>query len=79
MAVHPKTLACSVTTLCKADGEQKILDLFDQLKNEIFENGRMNGALHHNIRAWHSDNSIADIDRCQCFSEGSVTKVLMPT
>ena len=66
MAVHPKTLACSVTTLCSADAERKISDLFDRLTiitNEIFESGRRNGALHHKIRAWHVDNSIADIDR----------------
>ncbi len=77
MAVHPKTLACSVTTLYKAEAEQKISDLFDELTNEIFENGRRNGALHHKIRSWHAENSIAHVGRC--FSEGSVSKILMPT
>ena len=33
MAVHPKTLACSVTTLYKADTEQRISDFFDQVTN----------------------------------------------
>jgi hypothetical protein len=72
MLVHLKTLACSVTTLCKADGEQKISNLFDQLTNEIFKNGQRNGVLHYKIRACHADNSIADIDRC--FSEGQWQK-----
>jgi hypothetical protein len=79
MAVHPKTLACSVTTLYKAEAEQmpEISDSFNELTNEILENGRRNGALHHKIRSWHADNSIADVGRS--FSEGSVSNILMPT
>ncbi len=77
MAVHPKILACSATILYKADAEQKISDLFDELINEIIENGRRNGVLHHKIRSLHADNSIAELGRS--FSEGSVAKILMQT
>ena len=77
MAVHPKTLACTVTTRLKEDEEEKISNLFDGLTNEIFENGHWNGALHHKISSWHEENSIAEIDKC--FSERSVGNVLMPT
>jgi hypothetical protein len=77
MAVHPKTLACSVITLYKAEAERKISDLFDELTKDIFENGRRNGALHHKIRSWYAENSITHVGRC--FSQGSDSKILMPT
>jgi hypothetical protein len=76
MAVHPKTLACSVPVLFKTEAEQRISDLFDEVTNEIFETGRRKAALHHKIRSWHADNEIAQVGRG--FSQASVKKILMP-
>jgi hypothetical protein len=76
MAVHPKTLACSLTVLFKTEAEQRISDLFDEVTNEIFVIGRRKAALYHKIRSWHADYSIAQVGRG--FSQASVSKILMP-
>ena len=52
MAVHPKTLACSVPVLFKTEAEQRISDLFDEVTNEKIK--RVEGKPRFITRSGHS-------------------------